>query len=106
MCGLKSAGWGRKHSTVNYVFAHPPVALIAYHCAVMDEMERRGCHPDAVWRNTNWRGNKLGYSDEEEWNCGPALTDYLMCAEHDNTYLEECLDNLKGKGIIIKNKLS
>lgn len=108
---LRGAGWGRPHSTVNYVFKHPPVALIAYHYAVMDEMERRGYHPDPVWRDTNWRGGKLGRSDEKEWNCGPALTDYLMCAEadgclfyqeHDDAYLEECLENLHSKGIDIE----
>lgn len=43
------------------------------------------------------------------------LTNYLMCAEadgclfykeHNDEYLEECLENLKNKGIIIENKLS
>ena len=65
----------------------------------MDEMEHRGYHPDPVWRDTNWRGSKLKYSNDREWNCSPALTDYLMCAkadgclfypEHDDKYLEEC----------------
>ena len=40
-CALRGAGWGRKHSVVNYVFTHKPADLIAYHYLIMNEMEKR-----------------------------------------------------------------
>ena len=76
----------------------------------MNEMEQRGYHPDPIWRQTNWRGSMLGTTEEVEWNCGPALTDYLMTIdatgaiiypEHNDAYLRECIDNLKSKDIDI-----
>lgn len=105
---LRGKGWGRKHATVDYVFKYRPINLIAYHYLIMDEMEKRGYHPDPIWRQTNWRGNILGATDEKEWNCGPALTDYLMTIEatnvtfypeHNDAYLRECIENLRGKGV-------
>ena len=107
-CALRGKGWGRKHSAVNYVFAHKPVDLIAYHYLVMNEMEQRGYHPDPIWRQTNWRGSALGAIEEIEWNCGPALVDYLMTieaigaiiySEHNDAYLRECINNLRDKGV-------
>ena len=75
----------------------------------MDEMERRGYHPDQTWRNTNYRGSTLGYSNDSCWNCGTTITDFLMAIEagaiiypeHNDEYLQECINNLKEKGIEI-----
>lgn len=108
-CALRGAGWERPHSVVNYVFKHDPAHLIAYHYLIMNEMERRGYHPDQTWRNTNYRGTTLGYTDDLEWNCGTTIADFLMYveagynlyAEHNNEYLKECLDNLASKGIYL-----
>ena len=109
-CALRGAGWGKRHSIVNYVFSHKPVALIAYHYLVMDEMERRGYHPDPIWRNSNWRGNKIGYDKNADWMYGNSLTEFFLACEvesrliyeeHNDEYLKECLENLKGKGIEI-----
>ena len=103
---LRGKGWGKKHATVDYAFTHKPVDLIAYHYLVMNEMEQRGYHPDSIWRQTNWRGNIIGETEEIEWNCGPALVDYLMTVEatgaiiypeHDDAYLAECIALLKEK---------
>lgn len=103
---LRGAGWGRKHSVVDYVFLYDPAYLVAYHYLVMDEMERRGYHPDKVWRNSNWRGNKLG--EELGW-AGDELVKSILndksrniFIEHNDKYLQECLDNLKSKGIVIE----
>ena len=105
-CALRGKGWGKKHATVDYVFTYRPVNLIAYHYFVMDEMEKRGYHPDPIWRQTNWRGSILGATEEAEWNCGPALTDHLMTLEatdcvfypeHNDEYLRECIALLKEK---------
>lgn len=74
----------------------------------MDEMERRGYHPDSIWRCANWRGKTL--QEYTNW-CNENLTYELYCAgtvgghlypEHNQEYLQECLDNLKEKGIEIK----
>lgn len=72
----------------------------------MDEMEKRGYHPDPIWRRTNWRGNVLGEEKDAAWLCGPALTDYFMTLEttdcmlypeHNDDYLRECITLLKQK---------
>ena len=103
-CALRGKGWGRKHATVDYVFTHEPDYLVAYHHLIMDEMEHRGYKPDKIWRNTDYRGKELGF--EENW-CEPALV--IVCTEskeyiypeHNDAYLNECLENLRRKGIEI-----
>lgn len=107
-CALRGAGWGRKHSGVNYVFTYSPDYLIAYHLLVMEEMKSRGYKPDPVWYNHNWRGSKLG--ETNDWADKDIIEyligDYLVWEkpiypEHDDDYLEECLNNLKEKGIFL-----
>ena len=101
---LRGAGWGRRHSVVNYVFTHDPARLVAYHYRVMDEMRARGYHPDPIWLNPNWRGSTLG--ECEGW-VNPDFVQLvydesgLIYPEHDETYLNECIENLKNKGIDI-----
>ena len=78
----------------------------------MDEMKRRGYNPDLVWYNRNWRGKTLG--EQTDW-CNynecmryweNALEGCMIYFEHNEAYLQECLNNLAGKGIIIdKEKL-
>ena len=71
-------------------------------------MERRGYHPDPIWKNAFWRGSTLGY--HEFWAAGSTIQDLLMCVEagcniypeHDDEYLQECINNLKSKGIEVK----
>lgn len=102
-CALRGRGWGRKHSVVNYVFTYTPDLLVAYHFKVMDEMKARGYHPDEIWYNPDYRGNTLGMV--EGWTCKPILEQYCkqdkIFIEHNGEYLQECIDNLKGKGIEI-----
>lgn len=38
-CALRGKGWGRKHSTVDYVFTHPIEWLFIYRLKVMERME-------------------------------------------------------------------
>lgn len=104
-CALRGKGWGRKHATVDYVFTHDPSWLIAYHKLVMDEMERRGYHPDRVWDNPCYRGKMLPM----EWDfADPDFVDDQYCyavhkggiifPEHNNAYLRECIELLRAKG--------
>ena len=99
-CALRGRGWGRKHSVVNYVFEHDPEYLYVYHCKVMDEMKARGYHPDETWYTASYRGTVLGYDPHF---CGDsyAWTNNPVYPEHNDEYLQECLDNLKEKGIEI-----
>ena len=107
-CALRGNGWGRKHSIVDYVFTYSPDYLVAYHYLVMDEMKNRGYHPDEIWYERNWRGNSLGKQDN--WTDKnilqtalnhTKLTKNTLFIEHNQEYLQECLDNLKSKGIEI-----
>jgi uncharacterized protein (TIGR02328 family) len=107
-CALRGAGWGRNHSVVNYVFEHDTEMLVAYHYLIIDEMQKRGYNPDKVWQKAAYRGKTLGV--QEDWcdyrkAVALALTvsniGCMIYPEHNDAYLQECLDNLKGKGICI-----
>jgi len=110
-CALRGAGWGRKHSVVNYVFTHPKSWLWAYHMRVMEEMIRRGYHPDLTWAQITYQGKELEPRKQEEIdvdgiNAKLAATEVYIYPEHDDKYLEECLQNLESKGITdIREKL-
>ena len=108
-CALRGRGWGRRHSVVNYVFEHNPARLVAYHYLVMNEMQARGYNPNKIWYDVDYRGSVLG--DEALWCDSATMLEFLSAAEnhnymiypeHDNKYLQECIDNLKEKGIEIK----
>lgn len=103
-CALRGAGWGRSHSTVNYVFNHSPNKLVAYHNLIMNEMVTRGYNPDPIWRDAEWRGKKLG--KHKNWSDKNKVLDIIknsamIYSEHNKEYLTECLINLKEKGIIL-----
>ncbi|USS90464.1 TIGR02328 family protein [Fructilactobacillus carniphilus] len=83
---LRGNGWGRKHATVNYVFQHSPYKLFQFHMLVMDEMERRGYHPDQNWRQPEYRG-KTCPAYQELTSC--SLTKPIY-PEHDDAYLQLC----------------
>lgn len=106
-CALRGKGWGRKHATVDYVFTHNPALLVAYHYLVMDEMKRRGYKPDATWLCCDYRGSTLGYTQPFEFCDNILLQVYvnssdIIYPEHNDDYLQECLDNLKSKSIEIE----
>lgn len=106
-CALRGAGWGRKHSVVDYVFTHDPAYLIAYHFHIIDEMINRGYNPDMIWRNPNYRGKTIGY--QENWSNFNLIYKlyenyHIIFPEHNDEYLQECLNNLKSKGIEINVK--
>ncbi|AUW96671.1 TIGR02328 family protein [Streptococcus pluranimalium] len=94
---LRGAGWGRPHATVNYVFEYSPYKLYQYHLLVMEEMEARGYQPDESWKDPNYRGKKVPSYDKLD---AVTLTNPIY-PEHQLLYLEECLENLRQKGIFI-----
>ena len=107
-CALRGKGWGKKHATVDYVFTHRPELLVAYHWHILMEMQERGYHPDPIWENPNWRGSSIGevmdWCNEQEvssiWQDVNEMR-RIIYPEHNDAYLKECIDNLRGKGIYV-----
>ena len=108
-CALRGAGWGRKHSVVDYVFTYDPAYLIAYHYLIMKEMEQRGYKPNQIWKELDWRGSKIE-TDKDFCNrelftsvvASTIISGENIYSEHNEEYLQECLDNLREKGIEIR----
>jgi uncharacterized protein (TIGR02328 family) len=89
------------HSTVNYVNNHSIDRLKTYGYFVYVEREKRGMYsnPDFVMDYKN--------SAEQFFRdcCYPSLAmKQPVYPEHDNKYLEECIDNLRNKGVLINMK--
>lgn len=112
-CALRGKGWGKKHSVIDYVFTHSPARLVAYHYLIMNEMKKRGYNPNEDWYNADYRGSALG--EEVLWCNLPLMVsflnavkdnNYIIYPEHTDEYLEECLNNLKEKGVEINARLS
>lgn len=94
---LRGAGWGRPHATVNYVFTHSPDKLYLYHVLIMEEMEKRGYKPDPLWKDPLYRGKAVAPYPAHDTEAA----DSPIYPEHDDAYLDECLENLKSKGIVL-----
>ena len=107
---LRGRGWGKKHKIVDYVFQYSPEYLVAYHYLIMNEMKARGYHPDEIWYNVNWRGSvlreNLGWSAQKIVDLYVDKAQYpnnpMIYSEHNDAYLQECLENLRSKGINIQ----
>lgn len=97
-CALRGKGWGRKHSTVDYVFTYSPYLLYRYHLLIMEEMKLRGYNITADWYNKDYRGKNISrYNNLPEVEINSPIY-----KEHDDEYLKECIKNLEGKNIFIK----
>lgn len=95
-CALRGNGWGKSHSTVNYVFNYGRDKLVAYHLLVMKEMLNRGYTVANDW----WVPHYCGKS-HEPIKVYMNLYQEIIYSEHDDCYLIECINNLENKGIII-----
>lgn len=100
-CALRGLGWGKKHSTVDYVFTHGVKKLVDYHLLVLREMERRGYKPDRQWYSPEYRGKNTQPWPYSLLNEKHNIADAHIYSEHDEVYLEECINNLRKKGIEI-----
>lgn len=100
-CALRGNGWGKKHSVVNYVFQYPMEYLIAYHFLIMQEMDNRGYNIESKWWTGEYRGLKCQKYNFHWALFMKILKQDVIYKEHNEKYLEECLINLKNKGIII-----
>jgi len=100
---LRGLGWGKKHSTVDYVFKYPVEWLVAYHNVVMMEMDDRGYKVDTSWFRSSYRGKTCDNSWVIDYDilCDATELD-IIYPEHDDAYYKECVENLRGKGIVIE----
>lgn len=98
-CALRGMAWGRKHSTVDYVFTHSVKFLVDYHHLVLKEMEQRGYKPNRLWYCPEYRGkNAMPWPTilTSEKNL---LAKSKIYPEHNDVYLAECIANLTKKGV-------
>lgn len=103
-CALRGRGWKKRHATVDYVFTYSPYKLYQYHMIVMGEMKSRGYKNDPLWENYLYRGKNCPPYEVEDVK-KENDTSYLPYKEHDEEYLEECLNNLKEKGVFLDSAL-
>lgn len=104
-CALRGNGWGKKHSTVDYVFKHKPFHLFLYHLEVIKEMIKR--KPDSKidnrWLDPHYRGKSCQRIESFSFSdFGDRSVNGIIYPEHNDEYMTECIDNLKQKGIEIK----
>lgn len=103
-CALRGKGWGRKHSTVDYVFEYPHWWLYVYHYEVMREMIYRGYSVDINWLNELYRGRSLGIDESLRTESIRNIRLDSIYPEHNETYLNECIANLARKGVEIHRR--
>lgn len=102
---LLGNGWCKKHSTVDYVFKHPESYLIVYSGKIYEEMKKRGYKPD---------GTKIADALNKRHDKAEVLGILLVSSlqnnlyrnkiiypEHNEQYYQECIENLREKGIEI-----
>lgn len=103
-CALRGLGWGRKHSTVNYVFTWPREYLVAYHWIVMDLLRKSGIRVNPVWDDPTYRGLRAPRDQDFD---GDTLNEALalyhinndcIYPEHNAEYRQECVALLKARG--------
>lgn len=104
---LRGNGWGKKHSVVDYVFKYSPSRLFHYHWEIMMEMKNRGYKIDEQWMDCCYRGKNCMPWDEniriETTKDTVRLEkEEFIYDEHNRNYLNECLENLRSKGVEIK----
>ncbi|MYL45120.1 hypothetical protein GLV94_05645 [Virgibacillus halodenitrificans] len=98
-CALRGNGWGKKHSTVNYVFNYSPYLLYNYHMKIITEMKNRGYQIDRLWEHPAYRGKSCSPYDVTEIKEQHQTASSPIYCEHNQKYLQECIENLKEKGI-------
>jgi uncharacterized protein (TIGR02328 family) len=87
------------HSTVNYVNEHSIYDLYAYALLVAYERHKRGmyCNPDFV---REYLANHACF-----YFTLAMINKHIIYPEHNAEYLEECLDNLRMKGINLDERM-
>lgn len=103
-CALRGNSWLKPHSVINYIFDYTPYHLFLYHELIMNEMKKRGYNVEPLWYDPFYRGKiALPWHVEQLGDTSLAYDENKtsIYAEHDEHYLQECIENLNGKGIHI-----
>lgn len=98
---LLGNGWGKQHKTVNYVFTYNETRLVKYSRLICSEMQERGYKPN-ITKILNALQKRM--SSDEARNIiikSNENTQEQCYTEHNEEYLQECIANLKNKGVII-----
>lgn len=98
VCALRGKGWGKKHSTVDYVFTHPYTNLFLYHKLVMDELAKRGFIVNYDWYFLQYRGKTIGYDETSFTMESHDMTTDTIYKEHDTEYGNACMKLLVDRG--------
>ena len=102
-CMMRGIGWGLNHSVVNYVWKYSYFTLVAYHIInVIRELEERGFNIDINWKLSMYRGKKLRIQESmySSFIKGEYISDGEY-PEHNDRYLDDCINNLAQKGILV-----
>lgn len=97
VCALRGNSWGKKHSTVDYVFKHNPIKLFYYHLGVMGQIlvRKPDTNLDIMWYSSVYRGKNCKPWDFDELDFG----EDGRYPEHNEEYYQECIENLRMKGV-------
>ena len=101
-CALRGKGWGKKHSTVDYVWQYGYKSLFNYHTFVIKEMDKRKYKVGYDWYISEYRGLRLGFDFTGFTHSTLETVDTYP--EHNQAYYQECLDNLKAKGVLFHER--
>lgn len=102
-CALRGNFWGHKHSTVDYVFKYSYDRLYKYHVAVIAEMIQRDMKPDTIWLTYGYRGKDCHESIPQVKDDFKSMFKPYIYPEHDDAYLQFCIEKLIEKGEPRKN---
>ncbi len=104
-CALRGNRWGKKHATADYVFKHSYAMLFEYHRLVMQEMIKRGFKVAYKWTVSQYRGNNCDAASYQFYIANHSYRSSIrepVYPEHDEAYMQECLEILRGMGIDIE----
>ena len=101
--GMLGNGWGKKHSTVNYVFTYPDENLVAYALLIVEEIHRRKMNANVELIREKLLKRHSEYKVNRIIKVAKVIKEYVsptfkLYREHNKAYMKECLDNLKLKG--------
>ena len=99
LCALRGNGWTKKHSTVQYALNSSLMTLYTFHMLVVEEMYKRGYDVNKSWIDPTYRGKYCAAATPSQLLNGYIFRCDTIYPEHDNRYMEECLTNLKNKGV-------
>ena len=92
------------HSTVNYVNDYPLLNLYAYGYLVYLERKKRGMYSNPIFISSYSTAFDL-WNINNSYDIHRKYSDIIYSC-HDDSYMEECLLNLEGKGIYLRDKIN